>query len=140
MGSKRNEAEVVEMEEMDSSEGGRRPTGEGSEDRTRRPKRWSAKQKRRVVLRLLRGESLDTVSRDVGVPTSKLAAWRDSFLEGGVEGLKTRRDDPAFQALAKEKKDLQAKVGELTMDIELLQEKIRRLEEDSPLASRRSKQ
>ena len=127
------------MEGKDSSEGDRRSTGEGSEQRTRRPKRWSAKRKREVVLRLIRGESLDRVSREIGVEVSKLAGWRESFLEGGVEGLKTRHDDPAFQALEKEKKQLQAKVGELTMDMELLREKIRRLEEDSPLASGRSK-
>ena len=127
------------MAGMDGSEGGRRPTGEASRKRVRRPKRWSAKQKRGVVLRLLRGESLDAVSRELEVETSRLSRWRDAFLEGGVEALKTRRDDPAFEALAKEKKDLQAKVGELTMDIELMREKIRRLEEQSPLATRRSK-
>jgi hypothetical protein len=35
-------------------------------------KRWSAGRKKGVVLRLLRGEPVDAVSREVGVPIYKL--------------------------------------------------------------------
>ena len=45
--------------------------------------RFSAKRKREAVLRLLRGEDLDLVSRELGVNGSTLAKWRESFLEGG---------------------------------------------------------
>jgi hypothetical protein len=40
------------------------------------PERWSAKAKTDVVLRLLRGESVDTVSRELQVPAHELEAWR----------------------------------------------------------------
>jgi hypothetical protein len=38
--------------------------------------RWSAKAKTDVVLRLFRGESMDTVSRELQVPAHELEAWR----------------------------------------------------------------
>jgi transposase-like protein len=42
--------------------------------------RWSAARKREVVLRLLRGESLDAVSREIGVEVYRLERWRDKAL------------------------------------------------------------
>ncbi len=45
-------------------------------------KRWSARCKQEVVLRLLRGESLDALSRETGQPAAMLSGWRDEFLEG----------------------------------------------------------
>ena len=45
---------------------------------------FSTKRKREAVLRLLRGENLDPVSRELWVNGSTLAKWRASFLEGGV--------------------------------------------------------
>jgi hypothetical protein len=49
------------------------------------PERWSAKAKTDVVLRLLRGESVEAVSREVQVPAHELEAWRRTFLEAGGE-------------------------------------------------------
>lgn len=57
-------------------------------DDQRREMRWSANKKTDVVLRLLRGEALDEVSRAVGVEAHRLAAWRDEFLAAGKVGLK----------------------------------------------------
>jgi len=51
-------------------------------------RRWSASRKQEVVLRLLRGESLEEVSREVRVPVSRLEEWRSRFLEGGREARK----------------------------------------------------
>jgi len=62
-------------------------------------KRWSAKRKQEVVLRLLRGESLDALSRETGVPAGDLSSWRDEFLEAGQAGLKRRSEDPKADAL-----------------------------------------
>jgi hypothetical protein len=44
-----------------------------------------------AVLRLLRGERLETLSRELGMEAHRLAAWRDDFLQGGREGLKGQR-------------------------------------------------
>ena len=79
------------------------------------PERWSAKAKSEVVLRLLRGEGVDVVSREVQVPAHELEAWRRTFLETALEGLKRRHGDAEARLL----KQAQAKVGELAMRLEL---------------------
>jgi len=79
------------------------------------PERWSAKAKTEVVLRLLRGEGVEAVSREVQVPAHELEAWRRMFLEGGMTGLRSRGGDPEARAV----KQAQAKVGELAMRLEL---------------------
>ena len=79
------------------------------------PERWSAKAKTEVVLRLFRGESVDAVSREIQVPVHEMVTWRKEFLDSGQAGLKRRGGDPEERAL----KQTQAKVGELTMKLEL---------------------
>jgi transposase-like protein len=49
---------------------------------------WSAHAKTEIVLRLLKGEELGTVSRDIQVPVHELERWRRIFLEGGTNGFK----------------------------------------------------
>lgn len=79
-----------------------------------------------AVVRLLRGEDIDTVSRELGVTAATLATWRDEFLAGGQSALKSR---PAHHRDA-EMMRLRAKVGELMMDNEVLEYGIRRYEEE----------
>src|SRR5438093_1930800 len=72
------------------------------------PERWSVQRKTELVLRLLRGEALDAVSRESQVPAHELESWKRVFLEQGTRGLKTRSDP--------EERDLtlaRAKIGEL---------------------------
>jgi transposase-like protein len=78
--------------------------------------RFSAKRKVATVIRLLKGEDLDTLSRELGVTAAKLSEWRDDFLAGGEAGLKSR--EPS--AVDDENQRLKAKLGELLMDNELL--------------------
>ena len=56
------------------------------------PERWSVQRKTELVLRLLRGEALDAVSRESQVPAHELESWKRLFLEQGTRGLKTRSD------------------------------------------------
>jgi hypothetical protein len=79
------------------------------------PERWSAKAKTEVVLRLLRGEAIDAVSREIQVPAHEIETWRRQFLDGGVQQLKRKGGDPEDRAL----KLAHAKVGELAMKLEL---------------------
>src|SRR5438477_9020601 len=81
------------------------------------PERWSARAKTEIVLRLLKGEELGTVSRETQVPVHELERWRRIFLEGGTNGFK-RRDTPGAE---RELKRVQAKVGELTMKLEIVE-------------------
>ena len=79
------------------------------------PERWSAQRKMEIVLRLVRGEAIDEVAREVQVPVHELAEWRRVFLESGQQGLKRHGLDPE----AREVRRLQAKIGEMTMRLEL---------------------
>lgn len=97
--------------------------------------RFSAKRKREAVLRLLRGEDLDLVSREVGVTGATLASWREAFLEGGLGALRSRKADDRDERI----RELERQLGRSVIDCELQREKIRRLEEGLPLARRRSR-
>jgi hypothetical protein len=83
--------------------------------------RFSAKRKTEAVLRLLRGQDLELVSRELGVTAATLSGWRDDFLAGGLAALKSRPADDRDDEVAR----LRAKVGELTMDNELLTQRCR---------------
>src|ERR671911_1261254 len=80
--------------------------------------RWSAGKKMDAVLRLLRGEPLEMLSRELGVEAHRLAAWRDDFLEGGKEGLKGQRSDRSGDDRALRQADRQGRP--LTMENEIL--------------------
>ncbi len=82
------------------------------------PERWSAQRKTEVVLRLLRGEDLGEVSREVRVSPPELEEWRRVFLETGQQGLRRRSGDPAERELVRTR----AKLGEMTMRMELASE------------------
>src|SRR4051812_16001801 len=95
--------------------------------------RFSARRKTEAVLRLLRGEDLDTLSRELGVVAATLSGWRDAFLDGGTAAMKSRPSDDRDVEIAR----LRSKVGQLTMDVQLLGRKCRHLEGGRPFASRR---
>ena len=92
--------------------------------------RFSAGRKREVVLRLLRGEDLESVSRAVGITAARASHWRAQFLAAGQAGLKSRATD----ARDDDHRRLQAKIGELLMETELLYAKVDQLEASGPLA------
>jgi hypothetical protein len=86
---KSNVAEVV----PGAVEGARSATG-SAPGAAAEVKRWSANRKKEVVLRLLRGEPVDAISREVSVPIYRLEEWRDRALAGMDAGLKERENDP----------------------------------------------
>src|SRR3954453_18485945 len=110
-----------------------RHAGAGGSTPERR-RRMSAHRKQGAVLRLLRGEDLELVSRQLGVTAAELSGWRDAFLAAGEVSLKTRPADGRDDEIGRLKK-----VGDLTMANELLEAKIERLETHRPLARRRSR-
>lgn len=111
-------------------EGARSTTG-GEPGAAAEIRRWSAGRKKEVVLRLLRGESVDAISRDVSVPIFKLEQWRDRALAGIDAGLKERENDPVERQLDEAKR----RIGELVMEVEILQKERRARH---PLVGRRS--
>ena len=102
-------------------------------DNGREPGRFSARRKTETILRLLRGEALDGVARELGVTAATLAQWREQFLAGGQSALKSRPADERDDEIQR----LRAKVGEITMNNELLLDRCHRLEGGLPLAWRR---
>ena|SRR5215207_10881708 len=99
--------------------------------------RMSRRRKRDAVLRLLRGEDLETVSRALGVTAAALSGWRDAFLAAGEAGLATR----PTAGETPEGERLKARLGAMLLERELLEAKIAALEARSPgpLARRRSR-
>ena len=100
--------------------------------------RMSRQRKRDAVLRLLRGEDLETVSRSLGVTAATLSGWRDAFLAAGEAALTARPGDG--EALQSER--LKAKLGEVLVERGLLHEKIaalgsRHVSNGRPLGRRR---
>lgn len=90
--------------------------------------RYTSKRKADAVMRLLKGEDLDTLSRELGVTAATLSEWREAFLAGAEANLKSRDPTPADD----ENMRLKAKIGELTMENELLREKAQKLEVNAP--------
>ena len=97
--------------------------------------RMSRQRKTAAVLRLLRGEDLETVSRELGVTAATITGWRDAFLAAGEAALTTR---PATgEELESER--LKVRLGAALIERDLLHEKIALLEADRPFARRRRK-
>ena len=92
----------------------------------------TCKSKAEVVLRSLRGEALDALSRHTAVPVPRLEEWHERGLHGLEQALQTRDvGDPAQLRLD----EANRRIGELSMKVELLRA---RCEKAGPFAGRRS--
>ena len=107
--------------------------------------RWTVARKREVVLRLLRDEPVQLLSRQLGVEIFRLSGSETSASPsirrqfcgekaiGGIDAsLKQRKGDPVQAELDSAMK----RIGELTMQVELLEAKT---ETFGPLGRRRSR-
>jgi transposase-like protein len=101
-----------------------------------RQRRMSAQRKQEAVLRVLRGEDLELVSRELGTTAAALSGWRDDFLAAGAASFKSRPEDGRDREL----RAMREKIGQMTMTNELLEAKIDRLEAGAPFRLRRLKQ
>ena len=91
----------------------------GAEEARRRasggpPQRLWAPRKAEAVMRVMGGEDAAVIAGELGVTVTDLSVWKDKFIAGGIEGLKRREQDES-----QELQELRAKVGELTMQVEL---------------------
>jgi hypothetical protein len=94
--------------------------------------RWTVARKRDAVLRLLRGEPVEMLSRELGVEIYRLEQWREKALRGIDSILRERSGDP----LQAELDTAMRRIGELTMENELLWKKTGR---PGPLPLKRSR-
>ena len=90
-------------------------------------RRFSAQRKLTAVTRLFRGEPLETLARELNVTVARLSEWRDRALVATEAAMKERdgRDEELLR--------LKAKLGEVTMANELLEQKVAALEGGRPL-------
>jgi hypothetical protein len=110
---------MVVTKEADMAKKARKPTppppGEAAaSEGPEIPERWSIPRKTELVLRLLRGEALDAVSRESQIPAHELESWKRVFLDSGGRGLKTRSEPEERELIL-----ARAKIGELMMRLEL---------------------
>ncbi len=92
--------------------------------------RWSAGRKREAVLQLLRGESIEILSGKLSVEVKRLAQWHAKAVAAIDSAMKERKADP----LQKELDSALKRIGELTMEKELLWQRVRK---PGPLAKRK---
>ena len=119
---------------------GRRPGGaerprESGAAAPGRGGRMSRQRKTAAVLRLLRGEDLETVSRSLGVTAASLREWCEAFVAAGKAALMTK--PTTGEELESDR--LKARLGAALIERDLLNEKIAILEAGRPLARRRFK-
>ena len=111
----------------DETKGARRASEEKSAVATEQVKRWNARRKQEVVMRLMRGEPVDKVSREVGIEIYRLEEWRSRALAGMENALRERgNNDPVVAEL----RAAQRCIGELTMENSLLRERVKKKRSD----------
>lgn len=85
-------------------------------------KRWSRQARKEVVLRILAGESIEELSRELQEETYKLEEWRDAAVAAMDIGLQSKGKD----IKDKEIEQARATIGRLTMELELYRGKAKR--------------
>jgi hypothetical protein len=105
----------------------------GSAAEGKREVRWSARRKEEVVMRLLRGESLDALARECKQPAGQISSWREEFLTAGREGLKARPRAPEERELT----EAQRKIGAQAIEIDSLKALLAK--KGAPQSKRRSR-
>ena len=127
---------TTKKHESATAEGARRATEQAADSPTAAGGgRWSSKRKLSVILELLRGADLESTSRKHRVTMATLTEWRGRFLGGGEAGLKSRE----VEVEDEDKRRLKSALANVSVENELLREKIARLESNRPLAFWKSK-
>lgn len=85
-------------------------------------KRWSAHRKKDAVLRMMRGEPLETLSRELCIEIYRLEEWHDRALQGMEEALKFREGDAHLAEL----EAAMRRIGEISLENEMLRERIKK--------------
>ncbi|MDP9315477.1 MAG: transposase [Chloroflexota bacterium] len=88
-------------------------------------KRWTAKRRAALVVEILRGDlSVVEAARRHGLTVAEVEEWRERFLAGAENALRSRPLDAEAQK-EQELKRLKQKVGELVMELDVVKEAIK---------------
>ena len=87
--------------------------------------RWTAKRRAALVVSILKGEtSVAEAARRHGLMVAEVEDWRDRFLLGAENALRSRPKDE--EALKDEQvKKLKQKIGDLVLDTDILREALK---------------
>ena len=87
--------------------------------------RWTSGKRTALVLEILKGEtSVQEAARKHGLKVRDIEDWKDRFLAGAQNALRSRpRDEEGMKD--DQIKKLKQKVGELVLDIDILREGLR---------------
>jgi hypothetical protein len=88
-------------------------------------KRWSVNRKKDAVLRMMRGEPMDLLSQELSIDIYRLEEWHNRALQGIEEALKSREGE--HHSLAAELDAAMRRIGEISMENELLRERIKKV-------------
>ena len=103
-------------------------------------KRWTAKRRTALVLQLLRGETtVAEAARQHDLKPSEIEHWKETFLAGGENSLKSRPKEELELKDAQIRK-LKEKIGDLVMKQDVFDELQRRWERDHPFGRGNSSQ
>lgn len=88
-------------------------------------KRWTAKRRAALVVETLRADvSVAEAARKHGLTVAEIEDWRDCFMAGAENALRSRPLDDEAQK-EREIKRLKQKVGELVMDLDILKDAVK---------------
>lgn len=81
--------------------------------------RWTAKRRIALVMSMLKGEtSVAEAARTHGLKVAEIEDWREKFLSGAENALRTRPKDEQI-------KKLKQKIGDLVLDNDVLREALK---------------
>ncbi len=96
------------------------------------PQRWTAKRKAALIIDILQGKTTAAeAARQHALTLAEIEQWKDDFITQGTEALRSHPRDLAQQFEAREK-TLLAKVGELTLHVDILKKAHRYQGKDLP--------
>lgn len=88
-------------------------------EKSKRRTRISRKQKFEIVLKVLRGESMEELSRTHRTSLQEITQWRALFLEGAESSFKPKPNQRGRES------ELERIIGRQQMEIELLKKKMK---------------
>jgi transposase-like protein len=94
-------------------------------DTTEPIERWTAKRRVALVVSLLKGEtSVAEAARTHGLTVAEVEDWREKFLVGAENALRTRpKDEDAVKD--EQIKKMKQKIGDLVLDNDILREALK---------------
>jgi transposase/putative transposase len=91
-------------------------------------KRHEPEFKARVALEALKGvRTIQQIAKEYQIHPVQVSEWKKIMLEGAAEAFGPGRARTAEEDFDRERKKLQAKIGELTIDVDWLREKSKQL-------------